>query len=81
MKDPFGKPGFYAIHVAGRVDSAWLRELAGLTVAYQEEDDGGTVSILKGYLPDQAALLGLIHTLYDARYPLLFVSYLRAAPE
>jgi hypothetical protein len=36
------------------------------------------VTVLKGSLPDQAALLGVLNTLYNMRYPLLLVRYLRS---
>lgn len=55
MQYPYDQPGIYAIHVAGRVDSSWSDRLAGLTITC-EEDGGEIVSVLKGWLPDQAAL-------------------------
>jgi hypothetical protein len=50
-----------------------------LTITYQvdEGQDGGTVTVLYGWLPDQAALMGVLSALYNARYPLLFIRYLR----
>ena len=77
IKYPYDQPGIYAIHIAGRVESDWVACLSGLTVNYEKGPNGELVSILKGSLPDQAALLGIMTTLYNARYPVLFVRYLR----
>ena len=79
MKYPFDEPGVYAIHIAGRLDTNWSDCLGGMTITYDpdEERGDGLVTVLYGWLPDQAALLGVLNALYNARYPLLFVSYLR----
>ncbi len=79
MKYVYDQPGIYAIHIAGRVDKSWSDCLGGLSVTYQENEgeDNDRVSILYGWLPDQAALFGVLNALYNARYPLLFVRYLR----
>jgi hypothetical protein len=36
---------------------------------------------LTGWLADQAALYGVLNTLYDYHYPLLYVQYLGPAEE
>lgn len=75
----YDQPGIYAIHIAGRLEKSWIDRLGGLTIAYIIEEDEGKqpVTVLKGCLPDQAALLGILNTLYNLRYPVLFVRYLR----
>jgi hypothetical protein len=79
MKFVYDQPGIYAIHIAGRVDKSWSDRLGGLSVTYQENEgqDNDVVSILCGRLPDQAALFGVLNALYNSRYPLLLVSYLK----
>ena len=79
MRPPYDRSGIYAIHIAGRLDRSWADRLGDLTIVSIEEDDEGhqPVTVLKGCLPDQAALLGVLNTLYNLRYPLLFVRYLR----
>jgi hypothetical protein len=78
MKPPYDHPGIYAIHIAGRLDESWADRLGGLTISTVEEEEGKqSVTVLKGCLPDQAALLGILNTLYNMRFPLLFVRYLR----
>lgn len=80
MKYPYDHPGVYAIHIAGRLDASWSDCLGGLSIAYEEGDgqNNQPISILHGCLPDQAALFGVLNALYNARYPLLFVRYLRS---
>jgi hypothetical protein len=73
MEFPYDDPGVYAIHIAVRVETS----LGGMTVRYEEGQNGEPASVLKGTLPDQAALLGILTTLYNARLPLLLVRYLR----
>jgi hypothetical protein len=53
--------------------------LGGMSVTYQEKEAQGdqVISILYGPLPDQAALFGVLNSLYNARFPILFVRYLR----
>jgi hypothetical protein len=79
MKHAYDRSGIYAIHIAGRLDTSWSERLGGMSVTYQEDEgqDNDLVSILYGPLPDQAALLGVLNALYNARYPLLSVRYLR----
>lgn len=79
MQHPYDRSGVYAIHIAGRLNNSWEERLGGLTIITTEDDKSDqSITILKGCLPDQAALLGVLTTLYNLRYPLLFVTYLRA---
>jgi hypothetical protein len=80
MEYPFDEPGTYAIHVAGEVHENWSDRLAGLSIvkAVTAGEEPMVVSILTGLLADQAALSGVLDTLYQNRYPLLYVKYLGA---
>jgi hypothetical protein len=79
MRPPYDGPGIYTVHIEGTLDESWADRLGGLRITASEEDDesGRVVTVLKGSLPDQAALLGVLSTLYNMRYPLLLVRYLR----
>jgi hypothetical protein len=79
MKRAYDRPGIYTIHIAGRLDTSWSHRLGGMSVTYLESEgqNNDLVSILDGSLPDQAALFGVLNALYNARYPLLLVRYLR----
>lgn len=78
MYHPFDKPGIYAIDVAGVVDRTWADRLGGLTISEPEitAECPQPMTKLVGWLPDQAALAGVLNTLYDNRYALLGVAYL-----
>ncbi len=80
MKYPYDHSGVYAIHVAGRLDTSWADRLGGVNITHIEgkDKDSHPVSVLIGSLPDQAALYGILNTLYNYGFPLLFVRYLRA---
>ncbi|MFN2136191.1 MAG: hypothetical protein ACK2UK_09570 [Candidatus Promineifilaceae bacterium] len=79
MRPPYDGPGVYVIHIDGRLDESWTARLGGLTITKSEADEEGgrPVTVLKGDLPDQAALLGVLNVLYNNRYPVTFVRYLR----
>ncbi len=57
----------YEIRVQGHIGQAWSRWFDDLTV--EELDDGAT--ILRGDLPDQAALHGLLNKVRDLGMTLL----------
>lgn len=78
MRYPFDEPGVYAIRVAGVVDRTWADRLGGLTISDPEITDEcpQPMTRLVGWLPDQAALAGVLNILYNNRYALLDVAYL-----
>ena len=83
MRSLYHQPGVYVIRVAGALDVEWSDRLGGLTIAGSEAagaDTAPTVE-LTGWLADQAALYGVLNTLYDYHYPLLYVQYLGPAEE
>ena len=77
MRSMYNKPGIYVIRVAGGLDTEWSDRLGGLTIVESETtgDDAVPIVELTGWLADQAALYGVLNTLYDNRYPLLSVQY------
>lgn len=78
MQYPFDRPGMYAIQVVGEVDEDWSDILGGMTLMRSETagEDAMPVTVLIGLLADQAALSGVLDTLYENRFPLLYVKYL-----
>jgi len=62
----------YEIRVQGHIGQAWSRWFDNLTV--RELDDGSTC--LRGILPDQAALHGLLNRIRDLGMTLLSVQKL-----
>jgi hypothetical protein len=67
------------IRAAGALDARWSERLGGLRVRAWGDAGDGPVTELSGTLLDQAALVGVLVTLYDLGFPLLSVAC-RAAP-
>ena len=70
-------PATYHIQVIGQIDENWSNRLGGLTITSTRSDDCQVITSLQGTLIDQAALFGVLMTLYDSRLPLLSVEFLR----
>ena len=71
-----GLPATYHIQVIGQIDENWSNRLGGLTITSTRLDDRQVITSLHGNLIDQAALFGVLMTLYDSRLPLLSVEFL-----
>lgn len=70
---PFDRPANYRIKVQGRIDPDWSDRLGSMTIDLTEEDACLPVITLKGELSDQAALAGVLNTLYELHLPILTV--------
>jgi hypothetical protein len=70
---PFDRPAIYQISVQGKVDPEWSDRLAGMTIRLTVEDASPPVTTLQGELSDQAALAGVLNTLYELHLPVLSV--------
>ena len=66
-------PAMYRIYVRGQLDSSWSERLGGMTVTTTGGMDTDETTMLEGQLLDQAALTGILNTLYDMRLPLVSV--------
>jgi hypothetical protein len=76
----FDTPGVYRIRVQGFLDECWSARLNGVEILVQDLPDEAPVTLLTGRFVDQAALAGVLTTLYDLGYPLLSVELLEAQP-
>ena len=74
----FDQPGVYRITVSGHLDVAWSEILHGITIVNGSEPDAEYTTVT-GRLPDQAALMGILNTLYDRHVAVLAVERLTAA--
>jgi hypothetical protein len=63
----------YQIHVEGVLDPNWSDCLAGLAISVREQPSQPTITVLTGPLADQAALQGVLDTLFMLKMPLLMV--------
>jgi hypothetical protein len=74
----FDLPGRYRIHIYGQLSASLADRLGDLTITARHAADQQQVTTLTGELTDQAALLGVLNTLYDMGFPLLKVERLRS---
>jgi hypothetical protein len=70
----------YRIRVKGYLHPSWSGRLGGMSITTTGEPDEASESTLVGRLLDQAALMGVLITLYEYYHcPLLSVEYLGSA--
>jgi hypothetical protein len=65
---------FYEIRVKGQLDESWSNWLEGLEVTLLENGE----MILRGYVGDQAALMGTLNKLYGLNLTLLSLANLNS---
>jgi hypothetical protein len=68
-----GSPATYRVCVEGRVPAEWSSRFQGMEIAPADDEER---SNLVGQLADQAALSGLLNTLYDYEFPVVSVECL-----
>ena len=68
---PFDIPARYRITLQGRIDPTWSDRLEGMTIC--ETMDQTRSTTLEGELGDQAALAGVLNTLYELHMTVLSV--------
>ena len=66
-------PVMCVILVQGSLESSWSERLCGMSITVHETPDGSRTT-LAGVLIDQAALQGVLKTLYDLGLPVLSVT-------
>ena len=69
-------PAVYRVCVMGRVPLDWSARLMGMNITSSASAQRDERTILVGRLPDQAALSGILNTLYEKQYPVLSVECL-----
>jgi hypothetical protein len=63
-------PEYYEIKIKGRLDPCWSDWFADLKLTHLE----GNMTLLCGYLPDQAGLHGLLERIRDLNLKLISVT-------
>jgi hypothetical protein len=71
---PFDRPATYQIKVQGRIDSNWSDRMAGMQIRITPEQTNPPITILEGEVSDQAALLGVLNSLYELHLPIVSVA-------
>jgi len=64
-------PAIYRIRVRGGLDASWSDRVGGMQVTEVRGPDGKAETILVGRLLDQAALAGILKTLYELHLPVV----------
>ena len=72
----FQGPAVYEIKVVGELDISWSKRLEGVNITRNVLPDGKVETILIGRLEDQAALTGVLNSLYNLRLPVVSVNCL-----
>ena len=67
------EPATYRICILGTLDKNWSDYCSGMTIEHDIVPNQYPVTILTGRLVDQAALIGVLNSLYDLGCPILSV--------
>ena len=71
-------PAVYRIRVVGSVDPRSSRTVEGMQITKSCGSSGKVETLLIGRVPDQAALSGILNTLYEMHLPVKTVECLEA---
>ena len=66
----------YRIQVRGELDERFSDSLGGMSIKVDCDDEKGAVTTLQGPLRDQAALSGVLETLYELHLVVISVKHL-----
>ena len=72
----FDCPATYRITVQGKICPSSVDLMGGMSVKHTALETGHTLTTLEGELRDQAALAGVLNTLYELHLPVLMVMHL-----
>jgi hypothetical protein len=72
------RPATYRIDVRGRIPARWCDRLEGMAITECPADAAPPVTTLLGELSDQAALEGVLDTLFALHLPVVSVERLSA---
>ncbi len=73
---PVDHPATYRIRVQGHIGSDKAEWFDGMTITSTQPEQQPAVTTLSGWLVDQAALLGILNSLYELRLAVLSVECL-----
>jgi hypothetical protein len=75
-RSEYDRPATYWIRVQGRIPARWSDRLEGMVITECPPEAEPPVTTLLGELSDQAALTGVLNTLYALHLPVLSVERL-----
>jgi len=70
---PFDCPAIYQICVQGQIDKTWSDRMEGMTINLATAQANPPLTTLEGELSDQAALAGVLNTIYELHLTLISV--------
>ena len=70
----------YEIRLRGHLDPRWTEAFPGLVLENLLDPDGSPVTVLRGPVPDEAALHGLLTRVRDLGVPLVSLARHAVAP-
>lgn len=73
----FKKPAIYKIKVLGKLNEHLSERLGGMQINVERNVDKKPVSVLVGQILDQAALSGILNTLYNSHLTIISVVMLK----
>jgi hypothetical protein len=65
------KPAIYRIRVRGHLEAGMSDQIAGMQITEISGENGKTETILVGRVVDQAALSGVLNSLYELHLPVM----------
>jgi hypothetical protein len=65
------KPAIYRIRIRGHLEASMSDQISGMQITEVSGDNGKAETILVGRLVDQAALYGVLNSLYALHLPVL----------
>ena len=68
-----GKPATYEIQVQGRLDESWSNWFNGMTISSGDTSGDSSITTLTGVVADQAALRGILESIWNLNLTLLSV--------
>ena len=71
-------PAVYRIRVVGQVDPRLSGSVGGMQITKSGDSSGHVETLLIGRVPDQAALAGVLNTLYEMHLPVKSLECLEA---
>ena len=75
---PYDRPTTYQICVQGQIDQTWSDRLEGMTIHLASMEGEPSITTLEGELSDQAALAGVLNTLYEMHLTVILVKRLNS---
>ena len=77
----FTSPAHYRIHVKGFLDESWSDRLNGMSINNQTSPTGTPIAELTGKVRDQAALIGVLGSIYEMHLPLVSLEVIDDEPD